>query len=91
MKKREKWKDHLVSALELPDDLAYKEPIVTLTGQKQTSVENYKGLLFCTEEEITILTARGKLFIRGTGLEICSYTEHEMCIRGKITQITIMG
>ena len=34
MKKKGSLKEHLVTALEVPRDLAYKEPIITITGKK---------------------------------------------------------
>ena len=43
--KRRHWKEQLVTALELPGDLAYRDAIVTVTGQNQAVVENYRCIL----------------------------------------------
>ena len=69
MKKNRPWKEQMVSALELPADLAYSEPIVTLTGTTEALIENYKCILVYTESEIVILTLRGKVSICGKNLE----------------------
>lgn len=45
MKKAGQWKNRMVLALELPPDLAYNETIVTLTGQTEAVIENYKSVL----------------------------------------------
>lgn len=44
----------MVLALELPPDLAYNETIVTLTGQTEAVIENYKSVFKYTPSEIVI-------------------------------------
>ena len=87
MKKNRPWKEQMVSALELPADLAYSEPIVTLTGTTEALIENYKCILVYTESEIVILTLRGKVTICGESLEILWYTSRAMKIKGKISGV----
>lgn len=87
MKKNRPWKEQMVSALELPADLAYSEPIVTLTGTTEALIENYKCILVYTESEIVILTLRGKVSICGKNLEILWYTPQEMKITGTISAV----
>ena len=87
MKKNRPWKEQMVSALELPADLAYSEPIVTLTGTPEALIENYKCILVYTESEIVILTLRGKVSICGKNLEILWYTPQEMKITGTISSV----
>ena len=87
MKKRERWKENMVSALEVPRDLAYRDAIVTITGQGQAVIENYRSILRYTREEIVVLTLRGKVTICGKRLEIPCYTPEEMQVRGCISGI----
>lgn len=87
MKKREKWKENVVSALEIPRDLAYKDPIVTMTGPNCAVVENYRSILKYTREQIMILTVKGKVTICGKRLEIPSYTPEEMQVKGMIAGV----
>ena len=84
MKKREQWKENVVSALEISRDLAYGDAIVTVTGPGCAVVENYRSILKYTREEILILTAKGKVKICGKYLEISCYTSNEMYIKGMI-------
>ena len=49
MQKRYQWRDNLLSALEVPGDLAEKETVVTITGKNQAVIENYKSLLHYTD------------------------------------------
>lgn len=84
MKKKPGWKKAVVSALEIPPDLAYKDSIVTLTGDQEVVIENYKNISSYTSEEVVILTGNGKLIVSGKNLEILWYTAYDMKIKGYI-------
>lgn len=89
MKKKGTLKENLVTALEVPRDLAYKEPIVTITGASCMLVENYRGILRYTNEEIVVLTIRGKVAIYGKRLFIPCYTPWEMQVSGRIIKVCL--
>ena len=71
----------MVLALELPPDLAYNETIVTLTGQTEDVIENYKP------SEIVIQSFCGKVTISGKNLEIRWYNSSAMKVTGSIYDI----
>lgn len=87
MKKTGRWKEQVVSALEIPPDLAYNETIITLTGPMEILIENYRSISRYTPSEIVILSLRGKVTICGKNLEILWYTSSEMKVKGKISAI----
>ncbi|MCD7867492.1 MAG: YabP/YqfC family sporulation protein [Clostridiales bacterium] len=87
MNKRERWKESVTQALELPGDLARGDAIVTLTGRTKAVVENYRGLLCYTREEIVLSIPGGRLRIRGKELRIPWYTPVELEIGGRISGI----
>lgn len=87
MKKRALWKENLVTAMEVPRDLAYRDAIITITGPGLAVIENYRSILLYTSEKLIILTAKGRVTICGRGLEIPCYTPMEMQITGVITGI----
>ncbi len=89
MKRKEYLKEHLVTALEVPRDLAYREPIITITGKDQAVIENYRSILRYTKEEIVLLTLRGKVTICGKGLIIPCYTPWEMQVKGCIAKVIL--
>lgn len=66
MKKNGQYKEMLVNALEVPEDLAYRDAILTVTGKHLAVIENYRGILRYTREEIIVLTHRGRLTICGS-------------------------
>lgn len=87
MRITKKIKDDFVTALEIPRDLAYKETIVTMTGQNQVIIENYRSIQKLTKEEIVILGIHGKVQLFGRRMQISHYTPEEMLITGYITEI----
>lgn len=87
MRKKRHLKENLVTALEIPQDLAYQEAIVTMFGSGLVVVENYRSILRYTTDEILLLTAHGKVRICGKRLEIPCYTSEEMQICGCISGI----
>ena len=89
MKKSNHYKEKLVTALEVPDDLAYQAPILTMTGKNCAVIENYRGILRYTTEEIIILTFQGRLTIRGKCLEIPFFSKEEMQVKGFLSCIIL--
>mgnify|MGYP002518816615 CR=1 FL=1 len=89
MKKIGQWKEDMITSLEIPRDLAMKETVITVTGRHQVIVCNYRSVLRYEEEEIILLTFRGRLQIRGKKLQIPIYTPEEMYIEGVITEIIL--
>ena len=89
MKKIGQWKEDMITSLEIPRDLAMKETVLTVTGRHQVIVCNYRSVLRYEEEEIILLTFRGKLQIRGKRLRIPVYTPEEMYIEGVITELIL--
>lgn len=89
MKKIGQWKEDMITSLEIPRDLAMKETVITVTGRHQVIVCNYRSVLRYEEEEIILLTFRGRLQIRGKKLQISIYTPEEMYIEGVITEIIL--
>lgn len=84
---KKKWKENLVSSMEIPRDLAYQESIIRITGREQLTIENYKGICIFSQEQTVVTLKKGKVKILGKGLEIQFYMENEMTVTGRIEQI----
>ena len=82
MGKLGRWKEQMVSALEIPPDLAYSETIITMTGSMEILIENYKSISRYTPTEIVVRSLRGKVSICGKNLEILWYTSSAMKVTG---------
>lgn len=89
MRKKVRWKESWITSFELPEDLAYHDPLVTMKGNRQIIVENYITLLCCSKKRIDIRLFRGVLSIYGKNLWIPCYTQEEIQIRGFIECVKI--
>ena len=80
-------KELLVESLRLPKDTALGASIVTVTGNEQLLVENYRGILEYTSEYILLQGRTCRIRIGGKRLSIAYYTNEDMKIEGKICEI----
>lgn len=86
MKYQEK-KEALVESLGLPKDLLLGSVILTVTGQKEAYIENYRGIIEYTSKQIRLQTKNCQLMIQGQNLCIDYYSNEEMKITGIIHEI----
>ena len=87
-KKKEAFPQRLAQMLKLPEDLVYKEPVVTMFGSHQLRIENYQNLLEYRTDKIVIRIQRYRLVVIGNAMEIICYTNDEMYISGEIFGIS---
>ncbi len=78
-------RENILTAMQVPGDLACKDPIITLTGPSRAVIENYKSILFYSGEQLIILTCKGKVTFQGKNLEIANYSPMEMEVKGFIS------
>ena len=71
--------------LSLPKEIALNLPLITLTGQEEVNIENYKNLIEFTDTKVRIHTAAGALTIQGQGLLLRQITTEHVLVSGKIT------
>ncbi len=72
---------------ELPKDVVLGVPTLTMTGQMELNVENYRGILEYTGCLVRVQTKSGQLKVCGTKLAVEYYRDDEMKITGCITSI----
>ena len=80
-------KYRVAEAANMPKDVVLGVPIVTLTGQVEVSVENYRGIIEYTDVLIRIKSKSGQIKISGKNLEIEYYTNDEMKITGRVEKV----
>ena len=83
-------KEQISDTLRLPKDLAKGEALVSITGQEEAFIENYKGILECTDVSVVIATGRCRIRFQGKHLHVEYYTNEEMKIEGMIQKILFL-
>ena len=80
-------KELIVESLKLPKDTMLGAVIVTITGNREAFIENYKGIIKYTTESIVLQGRSCKICLEGKGLSIDYYTNEDMKISGSIDAV----
>lgn len=85
--KLERKKEIIVESLKLPKDSMLGASIVTITGNTDVFVENYRGILEYTGEKVVLQGKTCQISIVGKRMSIDYYTNEDMKISGFIEGI----
>ncbi len=80
-------KTNLVKSLQLPKDVCLGDLKVTLTGNREAWIENYKGILEYTNQLILLQAKTCQVSFEGESLSIDYYTNEDMKISGNISSV----
>lgn len=81
---RKKKKELIIDSLQLPKDVCLGALRVTMTGNCEAWIENYKGILEYTEDLILLQAKTCQVSFEGSRLSIDYYTNEDMKISGCI-------
>lgn len=73
--------------MELPADVTMDLPRITMVGQLHIYIENHKGLLIFTDNELRLLLKQGQLLIKGKSFVIKTILPEEILLEGKIEAV----
>ena len=77
-------KEKFFEMLELPKELVLNRPKLTIIGNCDVMIENYKGVVEYGSDLLRIKTGSGGVKISGTGLLIREITSEDIIISGAI-------
>ena len=77
-------KKKLVNTLELPKEIIFNLPLITIVGNEEINIENYKGVIEYSPEKIRINTECGVLKINGEKLSFKQITAENIIVTGVI-------
>lgn len=80
-------KEKLVDDLKLSKDAMLGMPIVTVIGNCEVFVENFKSIANYQCDTVKLMTKQGYISIEGNMLEIRYYNDEEIAIKGRICKI----
>lgn len=76
--------------LEIPDDLALDLPRITLVGNLNLNVENHKGIISYSTQEVRLRISDGYLIARGSGFALRSISRTDIFLEGEISSLGIV-
>jgi len=77
-------KEKITEFFDLPREIVYDLPKVTLVGQIQLLMENHRGVIEYTAEKVRIAINAGELEITGKDLCIRNISRDDLAIEGDI-------
>ncbi len=80
-------KELVIESLKLPKDSLLGASIITITGNQDIFVENYRGIIEYTDCQIILQGKTCKIEICGKRLRIVYYTNEDMKINGWIESV----
>lgn len=86
-----KLREKFTELLELPKELVLDLPKLTIVGNGDMMVENYKSIMEYGKARIRLNTGVGMVRIGGAGLLIREITSEDVIISGKIQSIEFIG
>ena len=78
-------------ALDLPKDLLFDLPRITLVGALQFTVENHRGLLEFLPERVAIGTNGGRVVVTGQELSVGVVRDGEIIVTGRLEAVRFEG
>ncbi|MGN7454949.1 sporulation protein YqfC [Paenibacillus pasadenensis] len=86
-RKLRKW---TADMLDLPQDVAYDLPRMTMIGDRQLYIENHRGVLHFSSHQLRLQLSHGVLEVSGADLVIRTIWTEEVFVEGKIESIHLM-
>lgn len=84
-------KQKVSAVINLTDELMLNIPIISITGNTEFIIENYKGIVLYSENKIKINTTIGVVSVIGDDLELSKVASEKIKITGKISDVSFLG
>lgn len=81
----------MTSKMELPADIMMDLPRVTMVGNLHIYIENHKGLLVFTDNELRLLLKQGQLLIKGKSFVLKTMLPEEILLEGYIEEVLYLN
>ena len=82
-------KEGISNVLSIPSDVVLDMPRIVISGNRFCGIENHKGIIKYSAEEIAVNSVLGLIIINGQGLEIATIFPEEIEITGVISAVRL--
>lgn len=82
--------ENIINTCQLPKDVILGASIISITGNSELIIENFKNIIRFTSENIIIQCKSYQINILGNQLMIVLYTKEEIKVLGKIHEIKFL-
>ena len=82
-----KGRELISEKIDLPKEVLLDVPKIIVTGNKEVTIENHKGIKSFDKDEMKINSRIGTIQIQGSGFEILYIGSDTIAISGTITSI----
>ena len=73
----------------MPRDILLDEVKIVIVGETEVNIENYKGILQYSEDQVRIKTAGKTVKIVGEKLVICVITDEDIQVKGVVKNVEL--
>ncbi len=85
--RKKRLQQHVANFLDIPGDLMMDLPKVVVIGDVQVFIENHRGILVYTSEQVRLNTTLGELEVTGLDLSLKNILPDEIAVEGKIKSV----
>lgn len=82
-------RERIAEMTAIPDEILLDTFRLVMTGERELTVENFKGILEYSPELIRLRVTGGRIAVEGAGLEIKTVTDDEIQIGGRIRSVNL--
>lgn len=87
---KKKFKEKFTEILELPKEIVLDMPKLTMLGNGDLIIENYKGIVEYDEDILRVNTTSGIIKVKGTDVYIKEITSDSIMIFGNILSLEFL-
>jgi sporulation protein YqfC len=84
---QKKWRENAADFFELPKELLFNLPRITLIGNVQLYLENHKGIIEYSSDLLRLKVQDGEIIIKGKNLTIKNFFGKEVFVEGNISSL----
>ncbi len=82
------FRQRLTEIFDLPQEVIFDLPLISIVGNLNLKVENHRGIIKYTPKLVEIRIKRGQLIIQGRQLKVDHINEEKLVIIGKIDNLS---